>query len=361
MADSFTPILNLTLPEVGASRDTWGTKVNQNFSTIDSYLGYGVPIGMVGDFAAAIPPKGWLVADGRLISRVTYAALFAVVGTLFGAGDGSSTFALPNLNGRSTIGPGSVTDQASVTTTFTFAQISGYVSNTITQANIPVYTLTSSVIAAHNHGGATQPGGNHSHTMDVQGYHAHGGSTSNPGDHTHTGYTDVQGAHSHNVYSGQMGNGQAGPYGNVPFGSLGLNGYYTDVQGSHQHNIQTYGAGNHTHSISTDGQGSHAHNIAASGNLQLAISLDGSHSHTIASGGSGTAMTVLNPILVMTKMIFAGPQAFVTLGTQAAPLTIDAEEWTDIDALRAEIQELKDMLASIVPRRLISSPLRGPN
>lgn len=59
-----------------------------------------VAAGAVSYFATAVAPSGWLKANGALISRTTYAALFAVVGTTFGAGDGSTTFALPDLRGE---------------------------------------------------------------------------------------------------------------------------------------------------------------------------------------------------------------------------------------------------------------------
>jgi microcystin-dependent protein len=59
-----------------------------------------VPAGVVLHFTAAIPPKGWLKADGSVVSRTDYAELFAVVGTTFGVGDGSTTFELPDLRGE---------------------------------------------------------------------------------------------------------------------------------------------------------------------------------------------------------------------------------------------------------------------
>lgn len=49
--------------------------------------------------ANAIPP-GWLKADGAAVSRTAYAALFAAIGTTYGAGDGATTFALPDLRGE---------------------------------------------------------------------------------------------------------------------------------------------------------------------------------------------------------------------------------------------------------------------
>lgn len=62
--------------------------------------GAAVPSGAVFYFAANSAPTGYLEANGAAISRTTYAALFAVVGTTFGTGDGSSTFNLPDLRGE---------------------------------------------------------------------------------------------------------------------------------------------------------------------------------------------------------------------------------------------------------------------
>ncbi|MGB0695360.1 MAG: phage tail protein [Rhodospirillaceae bacterium] len=59
-----------------------------------------VPAGAVQAFAAVNPPDGWLVADGSPISRAVYADLFAVIGTTWGAGDGSTTFNIPDLRGQ---------------------------------------------------------------------------------------------------------------------------------------------------------------------------------------------------------------------------------------------------------------------
>lgn len=53
--------------------------------------------GAVLSFAMNSAPEGWLIADGRAVSRVTYARLFSRVGTLYGAGNGSSTFNLPDM------------------------------------------------------------------------------------------------------------------------------------------------------------------------------------------------------------------------------------------------------------------------
>lgn len=56
--------------------------------------------GHIGHFAANAIPSGWLKANGAAISRSVYGALFSVIGTTYGAGDGSTTFNLPDLRGE---------------------------------------------------------------------------------------------------------------------------------------------------------------------------------------------------------------------------------------------------------------------
>lgn len=60
----------------------------------------GVPIGSVHYFGSTEAPKGFLIANGALLLRSSYAKLFAVIGEQFGAGDGVTTFALPDLRGE---------------------------------------------------------------------------------------------------------------------------------------------------------------------------------------------------------------------------------------------------------------------
>lgn len=58
-----------------------------------------MPTGVVVEFAGATAPAGWLLCYGQPVSRVTFAALFAVLGTSYGAGDGSTTFNVPDHRG----------------------------------------------------------------------------------------------------------------------------------------------------------------------------------------------------------------------------------------------------------------------
>jgi microcystin-dependent protein len=65
-----------------------------------------LPAGAVQAFAMNNAPSGWLAANGSNVSRSTYAALFTAIGTTYGAGDGSTTFALPDLRGYFVRGSG---------------------------------------------------------------------------------------------------------------------------------------------------------------------------------------------------------------------------------------------------------------
>ncbi len=62
------------------------------------------PAGSMMMFAAAAAPTGWLICDGSAVNRVTYATLFSAISTTYGAGDGTTTFNLPNFNGKAPFG-----------------------------------------------------------------------------------------------------------------------------------------------------------------------------------------------------------------------------------------------------------------
>jgi microcystin-dependent protein len=71
-----------------------------NFQMMQHKRAALVPSGTVAYFAASSAPTGWLKCNGAAVSRTTYAALFAAIGTAFGVGDGSTTFNLPDLRGE---------------------------------------------------------------------------------------------------------------------------------------------------------------------------------------------------------------------------------------------------------------------
>src|ERR1043165_9211780 len=68
--------------------------------------GIGAPVGSIVFWLAPTLPNGWLICNGQQVSRTTYPNLFALWGTLHGAGNGSTTFTLPNLQGRFPLGSG---------------------------------------------------------------------------------------------------------------------------------------------------------------------------------------------------------------------------------------------------------------
>ena len=68
---------------------------------ITAYAGqFILPSGTIAYFPFATAPSGWLAANGAAISRSTYSALFSAIGTTYGAGDGGTTFAIPDLRGQ---------------------------------------------------------------------------------------------------------------------------------------------------------------------------------------------------------------------------------------------------------------------
>ena len=105
-----TGTTSLKLP-VGttAQRPTGATgdlRFNSTLSQVETYSGStwekvgGVPAGAITNYASSTIPSGWLECNGATISRSTYATLYSAIGTTFGAGDGSSTFSIPDLRGE---------------------------------------------------------------------------------------------------------------------------------------------------------------------------------------------------------------------------------------------------------------------
>lgn len=65
-----------------------------------------IAAGTIAPFAGGTAPPGWLDCFGQAVSRTTYAALFLAIGTTYGAGDGSTTFNVPDFRGRNIVGAG---------------------------------------------------------------------------------------------------------------------------------------------------------------------------------------------------------------------------------------------------------------
>lgn len=107
-------------------------------STVE-FLG-GVPPGAVIPYAGSSAPAGWLFCDGSAISRTTFARLFTAIGTLHGIGDGSTTFNIPDLNGRVIVGKdfiGRITAAGGNWDATVVGSVGGTQNKTITTGNMP--------------------------------------------------------------------------------------------------------------------------------------------------------------------------------------------------------------------------------
>lgn len=167
-------------------------------------------------------PTGWLPCDGAAISRTTYALLFAAIGTAYGAGNGSSTFNVPDFRDRVPLGASGGRPRG-------------------TTGGVESVALSVSELPSHNHGGATG-------SPNVSLSHNHGGATgsmnrNNPHYHTYTESmwqnVNVNGGSAFGVNAAQK----------TPQSWTSI----TDI--NHEHAIGDSGALSHTHSIPSQGGG----------------------------------------------------------------------------------------------------------
>ncbi|WP_419711595.1 phage tail protein [Pseudomonas sp. NFX224] len=198
-------------------------------------------VGRIGTFAMATPPPGWFRANGAAVSRTVYAALFAKIGTLYGAGDGVNTFNLPDPRGKfiRVLDDGRGIDAGRV-----------------------LGSSQADETRIHNHAGSSAAAGGHSHSS----------SSGATGGHSHTAWADAQGNHAHTVNNASSSGGVYGTW------------YYADSgSGSDQPANITNEAGNHSHNIGVGAVGDHAHVIT--------VGAVGDHAHAITVGYSGGAET----------------------------------------------------------------------
>jgi microcystin-dependent protein len=168
----------------------------------------GVITGEIKMWGVVSPPTGYLICNGAAVSRSTYAALFAVYGSTFGSGDGSTTFNLPDFRDRMPIGAGS---------TYSLAATGGSATTTLSTANIPSHAHSFSATTAGMNSNTS-----HNHNLLGSSYHYvadggqnNGGASANPFTPGSTTYGDVTATtsidHTHNLSgtTGSIGSGTA--------------------------------------------------------------------------------------------------------------------------------------------------------
>lgn len=153
----------------GASNGT----ANDDLATYGQLLSM-FPLGVPLDYLGTTAPAGWIFCYGQAISRTTYAALFAVLGTTYGTGDGSTTFNIPDFRGRVSAGKD---DMGGTAANRLATQVSGATLGAA--GGFETHILTVPQMPAHEHQGQTSLNGSHFH---LQGYSAFTGNTSRYGE-----------------------------------------------------------------------------------------------------------------------------------------------------------------------------------
>ena len=241
-----------------------------------------VPVGGVFWWPSAdAAPSGFLLAQGAEVSRDTYDKLFALIGTTYGVGDGSTTYNLPDVRGRTILGSTDVTGPAQDD----LGNTGGALLHTHTQPqHAHVQDAHVHTAPTHFHTGvATGSGGAHVHTQANTGSvlaHDHAGPS-----HTHgaSGLTATGAGAA--IVGGRQGTGTDGLY---PRADLDNSSSGT----SHAHGSGSYFTVSPVHSVSgTSSSASKSHTHQPTGNPNLHTHNSGSVSGATALEGTGLTGT----------------------------------------------------------------------
>ena len=164
--DGYWVELGASAPVTASAGDLTGATLASN--VVSSAL---IPVGVINPYAGSTAPTGWLLCSNQPVSRTTYSALFAVIGTTYGSGDGSTTFNVPDLRGRTVAGLDNMdgTDAGRLDIANSRGTVVGtqYVTLTSAQSGVPAHshanTLTNNAVTSgamsanstHDHGGVT--------------------------------------------------------------------------------------------------------------------------------------------------------------------------------------------------------------
>jgi microcystin-dependent protein len=151
---TLTPNNGFILPSVNdpTDQDLWGGYLNENFEALDDLVGadIGIPVGAGMDYWGTTAPSGFIFPFGQAINRSTFSLLFAVMGTAYGAGDGSTTFNLPDKRDRASFAKGNmggtpanrITNKSGGWNGNTLGASGGAEDHTLTVPQIPPHTHT---------------------------------------------------------------------------------------------------------------------------------------------------------------------------------------------------------------------------
>lgn len=118
-------------------------EVNEFKATTLARIAATPPTGCVMAYSGAAAPAGWLLMDGSAVSRDTYARLFSIFGTTYGAGDGATTFNLPDARGRALVGYDATQPEFD-----DIGEVGGEKTHTLSESEMPSHTHT--VDIGHN-------------------------------------------------------------------------------------------------------------------------------------------------------------------------------------------------------------------
>lgn len=167
------------------------------------------PAGDIKIWASNTLPSGWLWCDGSAVSRETFPALFTMLGTAFGAGNGTTTFNLPDFRGRVPAGRDNMGVGDAGRLTF-FGAVARTLAGVLGSA---AHVLSLGQMPSHNHPGSqTDTQGNHSHALNLPASGLLGaglGFVQGVQQFTRDVYTNVAGAHAHNVTVATAGSNEA--------------------------------------------------------------------------------------------------------------------------------------------------------
>lgn len=123
----------------------------EKLPAVDANRGF-VPVGTILPFAGASAPSSWIFCYGQAISRATYADLFAIIGTTYGSGDGSTTFNVPDMRGNMILGKdnmgGSSRNRVVDADADTLGGQDGEENHTLTTSELPPHSHSADVRSA---------------------------------------------------------------------------------------------------------------------------------------------------------------------------------------------------------------------